>query len=387
MRILVVTDQWSPDVVGGSARVAADTARALAKRGHEVVVVAPRRETLPAVEYDGGVELHRVIRRSSLPQTISDPIETRRAMRRLDLGGFDVGVSHQATNGAALTGVGLPHVAIFHASAVLELRYLRARVRRTRRAALIALAPLLVALERRWLHAADGILVLSRFSEQLLTGRYPDLQPRVRVVRGGVSPSLLDTPSERPADVRARLGTGGRTLLFTARRLEPRMGVDLLVDAIGLLADANVQLIVAGDGPDRRRLEERVRTKGLQDRIRLLGRVTESELAALYAASDLFVMPSVAFEGFGLSTVEALGHGTPVLGTAVGATPEILEQLGDEFVVRSTDASALAAGIGRVLPLLGPELRARARALGRDVYGWETAIGPWEEELTRVARR
>jgi glycosyltransferase involved in cell wall biosynthesis len=129
-----------------------------------------------------------------------------------------------------------------------------------------------------------------------------------------------------------------------------------------------------------------VKSLDLEDRVRLLGRVSESDLRELYASADLFVLPTLAYEGFGMSTVEALAAGTPTLGTAVGATPELLEDLGSEFVTTATDAPGLAAAIGRVLPLLGPDLRARTRQLAETRFRWDAAIVRWEEALTTIAR-
>lgn len=381
MRILVTTDQWSPDLVGGSARVAADTARALARRGHEVVAVAPAAAEMPRVTFEEGVEVHRVVRRGPFPQTFADPILTRRAVRPLLGRGFDVALTHQATNGSGLAGLGLPQAAVFHASAVLEMRFLRERVGGTRALVARGLDPALVRLERRWLSAAGKHLVLSRFSAGLLRREHPSLSDRVAVVGGGVDDSFFAPPKESASVLRERLGIRPGVLLFTARRLEPRMGVHVLVEAIRRLDGQGVVLAVAGDGPERAGLAEQVERAGLRGQVVLLGRVSEADLRGLYAAADLFVLPTVAYEGFGMSTVEALAQGTPALGTDVGATPEILSDLGADFVVPHGDADALAAGVARLLPMLGPELRARARALAVERYSWDNAIVRWEEAI------
>ena len=159
------------------------------------------------------------------------------------------------------------------------------------------------------------------------------------------------------------------------------MGVHVLVEAIRRLDGQGVVLAVAGDGPERAGLAEQVERAGLRGQVVLLGRVSEADLRGLYAAADLFVLPTVAYEGFGMSTVEALAQGTPALGTDVGATPEILSDLGADFVVPHGDADALAAGVARLLPMLGPELRARARALAVERYSWDNAIVRWEEAI------
>jgi glycosyltransferase involved in cell wall biosynthesis len=386
MKILVATDQWSPDVIGGSARVAADTAHALGTRGHEIVVLAPSGQGVPAVEHDGPVEVRRILRRGRFPQTLADPLLTFRAARTLRESSFDVLLAHQATGACGLLAarLGAPLALVFHASAVLEMRYFRRHLRGARRATLHALDPVLAALERVATRRAATILVLSEFSAGLLRNRHPAVADRIRVVGGGVDNTFFDPPRDTGA-CRARLGIPPGTLLFTARRLEPRMGLDVLIEALPLIADDRVILAVAGTGSARTALERQIRRLGMQDHVRLLGRVSEDDLKALYATADLFVLPTVAYEGFGMSTVEALAAGTPVLGTAVGATPEILKSLGPEFVVPGAEPRTVASALARVLPLLGPDLRLRARRLAEERYRWNNAIKRWEEALLDIS--
>lgn len=388
MRILVATDQWSPDVIGGSARVAADTAHALARLGHEVVVLTLAHRSLAAVEDEGGVEVRRVLRRGPFPQTLADPVISYRHARSLRRCSFDLLIAHQTTNAAGLSMAGLdaPLAFVFHASAVLEMRFLRRRVAGMRRVGLYAIDSTLVRLERKAVRSAAGVLVLSRFSQELLYSRHPQVADRVHLVGGGASDAFFAEPPD-PEECRARLGIPPGLLLFTARRLEPRMGIDILIEALAAIDDTNVVLAVAGSGASRDALERRVHKLGLERRVRLLGHVSEDDLRSLYAAADLFVLPTVVYEGFGMSTVEALAAGTPTLGTAVGATPEIVADLGAEFVAKAADPDALAAAIRRLLPLLGPELRARARRLAEERYSWDAAIVRWEKALAAIARR
>jgi glycosyltransferase involved in cell wall biosynthesis len=387
VRILIASDQWSPDVVGGSARVAADTARALAERGHEIVVLAPAHPGSADVEEDRGVEVRRVIRRGLIPQTLTDPVSTRHRARALRARSFDVLVAHQVTNAAGLLSAfpTVPLALVFHASPVLELRFLRSTPTGRPGVARSALGPILAILERRAYRDATGILVLSRFSERLVRTRHPGAADRTHVVGGGVD-DLFFSGSRNADKCRRRHDLPPGLLLFTARRLEPRMGVDHLIEALSLLDD-EVVLAVAGDGSLREDLARRVDLLGLTSRVRLLGKVSEEDLRGLYAAADLFVLPTIAYEGFGMSTVEALAAGTPTIGTAIGATPEIVGALGPEFIAPTDDASGLAGAIRRVVPLLGPELRARARELADERFRWSRAIVRWEQALATIAGR
>jgi glycosyltransferase involved in cell wall biosynthesis len=387
LAILVATDQWSPDTIGGSARVAADSARALARRGHRLTVLAPVAAGRPPREEDGGVEVLRVLRRHGLPQTLADPPAARRAAARLGDRRFDVALAHQATNAAGLAGaLDVPLALVFHASAVLESRFLRTRAPLPRRVVERLLDPSLVALERRAVSRARSVLVLSEYSRGLLVGRHPGAAGKTHLVAGGVEARFLEPPPHAAAEVRARYGVpDGATLLLTARRLEPRMGVEELVRALAALDDPRLALVVAGDGVERNGLTRLAESLGLAGRVRFAGRVPEDDLRSLYAAADLFVLPTVAYEGFGMSTVEALAAGTPVLGTAVGATPEILEPIDPALVVPRAEPDALADALRRVLPALGDGLRARCAAVARERYAWDAVVALWENALRETA--
>lgn len=389
MRLLVVTDQWSPDVVGGSARVAAGTARSLASRGHEVVVIAPRQAGLPALEQEDRLVVHRRARRGLVPQTFADVEETYRLAHTLK-GSFDVLVAHQATNAVGLLAARLPapRVLVFHASVPLEQRLRRQRLSPPRRAATLALHPSFVLLERLAVRRASLVLTLSEFSRKLLLNAHPQVADRSVLVSGGVDADAFHpaSPSDRAA-VRARWRASvGIPFLLTVRRLEPRMGLEELLYAAKLLQDAGMrfQLAVAGDGALAATLRQLVRSLGLADSVRFLGRVSDEVLHELYGAADLFVLPTLAYEGFGISTVEALASGCPVVGTPVGATPELLRPLEPGLVARRAAAPEIADAIRWGLEHLDDRLRERCAEYARGRFGWEHVIRGWEAALTRA---
>ena len=387
MRILVASDQWFPDVRGGAARVAVDSARMLAERGHEVVVLAPRASgSRPLVE-EAGVTVHRVLSRSFLPQTLTDPIETRRHARRLGEEPFDLLLAHQST-----TAVGLleqartaPLVAVYHASASRELRHLRTQLGvGPRRLSTYPLAPALEMLERRAVSAAARILVLSEFSRSLLSGDH-DVDPaHVRKVSIGVDTERF-SPGDRLA-ARAALGIDeGGSLLFTARRLEPRMGLDRLLRALPLISP-EVSLAVAGTGSARGELETLAGDLRVRDRVTFLGAVSDEELVEWNRAADLFVLPTVAYEGFGMVTAEALACGTPVVGTPVGATPELLEPLEPDLIAASSEPAHLEEAIERGLHLArAGDFRGRCRDYAVERFSWPAAAADWEAALQEAA--
>jgi glycosyltransferase involved in cell wall biosynthesis len=385
MRILVAIDQWFPDRRAGSARLAAAASAALAARGHEVTVLAPENGSV-GESREAGVMVRRVLARNVLPQTLTDPVETWRHARELPDEGFDVLLAHEST-----TAVGLlrrakrtPLVLMFHASAAREQRFLRTQLRPgLRKLSTYALSPPLELLERRAVTAADRILVLSGFSRGLLLADHELDGRRIRAV-----PGLVDTgrfsPEGGREGARGRLGLDvAGPLLLTVRRLEPRMGVDRLLQALTLLGRDDVTLAVAGTGSLAGTLPRLAADLGIADRVLFLGPVGDDDrLADWYRAADLFVLPTTAYEGFGLATVEALAAGTPVVGTAVGATPEVLAPLDPRLVASTADPDALAGAIVDALVFATTEeYGARCRAYAEKRYALGTAIGAWEEAL------
>ena len=390
MRILVAIDQWFPDRQAGSARLAAASAAGLAARGHDVTVLAPKNGSV-GESREAGVVVRRVLARNVLPQTLTDPVETWRHARELPEDGFDILLAHEST-----TAVGLrsrakrtPLVLMFHASAAREQRFLRSQLRPgLRKLSTYALAPPLDLLERQAVAAADRVLVLSDFSRSLLLEDHPLNGNRVSTV-----PGLVDTerfaPGGGKAAARRRLGLEvDGPLLLTVRRLEPRMGIDRLLRALPLLGRADVTLVVAGTGSLAGDLPRLAAQLGLGERVLFVGPVSDdSRLADWYRAADLFVLPTTAYEGFGMATVEALASGTPVVGTAVGATPELLAPLDPRLVAPTADPDALAAVIGEALDFATTEqFASRCRAHADERYGLGSAIAAWEAALEEACR-
>jgi glycosyltransferase involved in cell wall biosynthesis len=390
MRILVASDQWFPDHQGGSARLAAKVAEGLAARGHEVTVLAPRNGSV-GESCEPGVTIRRVLARNVLPQTLTDPLETWRHARELPDDGFDVLLAHESTTAVGLRGRArrTPLVLMFHASAAREQRYLRSRLPvGVKRLTTYALAPSLGLLERRAVDYADRILVLSDFSRSLLHEDHELDDGLVRTV-----PGLVDTRRFSPGDgmqaARARLGLEpDGPLLLTVRRLEPRMGIDRLLRALPFLDRDDVTLVVVGTGSLREELPRLAAELGVADRVLFVGSIADDDrLADWYRAADLFVLPTTAYEGFGMATVEALASGTPVVGTAIGATPEVLAPLDPRLVAPSAEPDVLAGTVGIALDFATTaEFAARCHEYAEERFGVDTAISAWEEALQEALR-
>jgi glycosyltransferase involved in cell wall biosynthesis len=383
MRILVPTGQWFPEATGGSARVATETAFALAARGHEVTVIAPKSERAAVEHLAENLTIRRLLPRTRLPITLTDVVATMRAVRRDS--SYDVALVHQSTCAAGLVAAGFeaPISLVFHASAVRELRFLRTRLSAAKRLGTYGLEPFLSWFERISLERATSVLVLSEFSRSLIEADHPAIAGRITCVSGGVDIARFD-PGDGLRPARDRLGIRpDGTLLVTARRLEPRMGLEQLLEAMHIARSdgLDVRLAVIGSGSLERPLRKLAVELGLGDVVDFRGRVPDAELVDWYRAADLFVLPTIAYEGFGMVTVEALASGVPVVGTPVGATPELLEPLDKRLIARTADAEGLAEAIRAALRLAGPGLRTACREYACAEFAWSRVMDAWEKAL------
>ena len=384
MRILVVSGTWYPDR-NGVARVATEVGQRLAARGHEVTALVPKIAELPREEQAGSLRVHREIERGVIPLTIKDVLEVTRHSRHL--GSFDVMLAHGASTAVGLSRARLrtPLVLVYHASLPRELRFMRPRLRWGRERLVAYLNdPISAVLERAAIRRANRILVLSEYSRSLIAKDHPTQLDKVRALSGGVDTNTFAPQNGRRA-ARTRLGLDpARRLLVTVRRAEPRMGLEQLLRALPMVAE-DLLLAVVGGGlltDELRRMSSDLRVDG---RVRFVGHVSDDDLTDWYRAADLFVLPTVAYEGFGLVTVEALASGTPVVGTAAGATPELLEPLNPRLVARESEPDALAAAIGEALAFADEGLRARCREYAVARFDWGEVIRLWEEQLVEAA--
>lgn len=151
-------------------------------------------------------------------------------------------------------------------------------------------------------------------------------------------------------------------------RLEPVKNIFALVDAIRLLIDYHIstELWLVGDGSERSKLEEYINAIGLSDKVKLLGFQPDPNLTM--RECDLFVLPSFT-EGFSLALVEAMGLGLPVIATAVGGAPEIIEHGRSGWLLEDPSPAAIAKAIKHVAQMTSEDRQAVGRAAAEAVRG------------------
>jgi glycosyltransferase involved in cell wall biosynthesis len=206
-------------------------------------------------------------------------------------------------------------------------------------------------MEQRVYHRCDRFIVLSKAFGDILHQEYQVPWHKIHVIPGGVDLSRFQFNRSRP-EARAEIHwPENRPILFTARRLVHRVGLDKLLVAVAAIKPQipDIWLAIAGKGPLQKVLEQQATDLGLNDNVKFLGFLPDEQLPLAYQAADLSVMPSQSLEGFGLSVLESLACGTPALCTPVGGMPEILEPFSPNLIAASCEATAIADRLEQLL--------------------------------------
>jgi len=405
LRVLMVSDVSPSYPAGGGERMLWEQARRLAARGHDVRVVsradpgddAPR----PLDRDDVRIRPFPVDQRSIARFIRSSVLGARRATAdELARHGADVLHLHQPLAGygalVSQAGRGLPSLYSFYSPAPLEYRSRRGMTVR-HRAGLVGATgtAILWAFERACLRRVGLVHVLSDFSANQVWKLYAVRRDRIVMIPGAAATEQFHPAADRGA-VRRELGIEpDRPLLLTVRNLESRMGLDSLLRAMAIVKARrpDALLLIGGIGSLAELLKAQSHALGLEAHVKFLGFLPDEALPRYYQAADAFVLPTRELEGFGLVTVEALACGTPVLGTPVGATPEILRPLSSSLIFGGTSPEMLAAGLERFLddrtrdPAHYERLRAACRAHSEQHYTWTRATTDLERALRRVVNR
>lgn len=230
--------------------------------------------------------------------------------------------------------------------------------------------------KQRALDRASRVIVTSAFSREQVIKRHKIDEQRISRLPCTLDETLLNTRAVE-AGACARIPPGQRVILTVARMasVERYKGHEEVLRALPSVVEKipNLTYAIVGGGDDRPRLEGLAQELGLAKHVVFTGEVSDSELAALYHRSEVFLLPARTVisdhdskgEGFGIVYLEAMAYGKPVIGPNYGAPAEIIQNGQNGLLVDPEDPSAIAKAL---LNLLNePDL---AREMGREGSEW-----------------
>ncbi|QKW14850.1 glycosyltransferase family 4 protein [Verrucosispora sp. NA02020] len=375
-RILMLSWEFPPVLVGGLGRHVHALSVALVAAGHEVTVVTRHCEGAPLEEYVDGV---RVVRAAEDPVAFPLATEsllawtmafnhtlTRAALRAASSGGYDVIHAHDwLVAHAAMTlrdHLDLPLVSTIHATeAGRHQGWLPEEMNRT------------IHGVEHWLSTeSTRVVVCSGYMREEVSALFGVPTDRVDVVPNGVEPHRWRVSASAVAQARARFAGDGPLVTF-AGRLVYEKGVQHLLAGLPKLRERHpgLRAVIVGDGPYRGELEADVHRLGLGGMVSLPGFLGGTDLPAVMAASDCFAVPSI-YEPFGMVALEGAAAGAPLAVAETGGLAEIVEPGVTGMTFRPHDPDALTDAVHAVLSdrERARALARRARAMVHEQYGW-----------------
>lgn len=217
----------------------------------------------------------------------------------------------------------------------------------------------------------DGCVTTDDYTKRLMLTHFRATRPTV-TIRNGIDANKF-RPTHSPVN----------GFIFTARRLVRKNGLQFLIPAMETVVRSHprTQLSIAGDGPMKDELAAIITGLGLQDHVKLLGRVSHDELVRLYNDAEFVVLPSLT-EGIPLTCLEAMACGRPVLATSVGGVPEIIAPRTGFLIPPQTGEGLIRELASQIsLMLNDPEMTRRA---GRAARGHVLARFTWEHTANSV---
>jgi phosphatidylinositol alpha-1,6-mannosyltransferase len=221
-------------------------------------------------------------------------------------------------------------------------------------------------MRRHALRHADLILAPSKDTAEHVASAQGVAREKIRVLPWGLDPQFEALIAAGSQSAPPREFPKGRVILTVGRWLatERYKGMDTLITALPRLLTRwpEVQLVLVGTGDDRAWLENLAEKNGVNRHVHFLPGLSYMELAACYAACEIFALPSSG-EGFGLVYLEAMACGKPVIGGAHGGAPEIIEDGVTGYLVPHGDPIHLATSLEALLadPANAKEMGARGK--------------------------
>ncbi len=206
----------------------------------------------------------------------------------------------------------------------------------------------------------------------------------VRIIPGGVDMSLFPAERQIASEWEEQHGIAGKKIVFFSGRLTSEKGAKYLVGAAKYIKG---EIFVAGDGPERQHLVEFIAKKRLSN-VHLLGYLNTEELYNFYYRADVLVSPSVVDEALGLSILEAMAAGTPVIATRKGGIPLLVKHGHNGLFVKSRNSKDIANACNRILE--DDETRKRmgenARKSVSERFTWKRTSSALDRLFLRIAR-
>lgn len=372
MKILMLTWEYPPRVVGGIARVVHDLSHRLIKDGHEVTVVTYKEGNVEDFEDDNGVKVYRVNNYMINPNNFIDWIMQlnfnliSKATEIINKGGpFDVIHAHDwLVAYAAKTlkdSFKIPIIATIHATEAGRNSGIHDEVQR-------------YINDTEWMltYESTEVIVNSNYMKNELQRLFGLPYEKINVVPNGVNLNLYNGV-EKDYNFRRQYAADNEKIILYVGRLVYEKGIQNLIAAMPKVLNGyhDSKLIIAGKGGMIDELRDEVRRLNIENKVYFTGYLNLNQVTKMYKCADVAVFPST-YEPFGVVALEGMLSGTPVVVSDVGGLNEIVQHRENGMKSYAGNPNSIADSILELLynPGLGAEVSRAAKAKVKAQYNW-----------------
>lgn len=374
MKILMLTWEYPPRIVGGIARVVHDLSKRLIKDGHEVTVVTYRDNAdVPEYENDKGVNVYRVDNYMIHPNNFIDwilQLNFNLVSKATEIinkeGGFDVIHAHDwlvANAAKALKNAyGIPVVATIHATEAGRNSGIHDDTQR-------------YINDTEWMltYEASEVIVNSNYMKNELQRLFGLPYEKINVIPNGINLSNF-TGIERDYDFRRQYAMDNEKIILYVGRLVYEKGIQHLIAAMPKVLSNyhDAKLIIAGRGGMMDQLRQEASNLGLNNKIYFTGYLDSKQVQKMYKCADVAVFPST-YEPFGIVALEAMLAGVPTVVSDVGGLDEIVTHGVDGMKAYAGNANSIADSITALLydHQLATNVAKKAKQKVKEQFNWE----------------
>lgn len=372
MKILMLTWEYPPRIVGGIARVVNDLSKRLIKDGHEVTVVTYREGNAPYFEDDKGVKVYRIDNYMINPNNFIDWIMqmnfnmvAKASEIIANEGKFDVIHAHDwLVAYAAKTlknSYDIPIVSTIHATESGRNSGIHNETQR-------------YINDTEWMltYESTEVIVNSNYMKRELQSLFGLPFEKINVVPNGININMF-SGVERDYDFRRQYALDNEKIILFMGRLVYEKGVQHLISAMPKILSGyhDAKLVIAGKGGMTDELKAQVNAMGIANKVYFTGYMDSKQVCKMYKCADVSVFPST-YEPFGIVALEAMLSGTPVVVSDIGGLNEIVTHGENGMKSYAGNPNSIADSILELLynPQLSQEVVKKAKNMVKNEYTW-----------------